>query len=74
MLNEDEIKKIIIQTDIAVGHKLELIEQHIFDVKGVTVKINIPNNMVYQMMMEKAFNVSLNYFTLKFKENNEGNN
>lgn len=68
MLNEEEIKRIINQTNIEVPHKLELIQQLIYDKKGVEVKINTPNNPIYHLMMQEAFNISYVYYKDKFRE------
>lgn len=69
MLNEDEIKKIINRTGtVEDGYKLELIQQHIFDVKNVQVTINPPLDSINYMLMHQAFSKSLLYFKNKFNE------
>jgi len=68
MLTEEEIKRIINQTNIEVSHKLELIQQLIYDKKGVEVTINTPNNQLYYFLMEQAFSVSLIYYKDKFRQ------
>lgn len=68
MLNEDEIKKIINRTDVVEdGYKLELIQQHIFDVKNVQVTINPPLDGINYMLMQQAWSISLLYFKNKYK-------
>lgn len=67
MLSEDEIKKIINRTDdVEDGYKLELIQQHIFDVKNVQVTINPPLDSINYMLMQQAYSVSLLYYKLKY--------
>lgn len=70
MLTEEEIKRIINQTNIETPHKLELIQQLIYDKKGVEVKINTPNNHIDHLLMMQAFNISYIYYKDKFRENN----
>lgn len=68
MLSEEEIKKIINRTDtVEGGYKLELIQQHILDVKNVKVIINKPSNAIDMLLMEQAYNISLGYYKNKYK-------
>ena len=69
MLSDEEVKQIINQANIEIGHKLELIQQYIHEKKSVDVgKINVPYDMVNTLLMDQAFGISLNYFKKKFDE------
>lgn len=72
MLNEEQIKQLITNSDIKDLQKIELVQQFIYDKKSVEVKINTPNNMSHGMLLEMAFNVSLSFYQDKFNENKDG--
>jgi len=62
MITKEQAVEICKQTRLQDTDKLLVIERYIYDKKGVTVKINRPNNIVDAQLMNIAFESSCNYY------------
>jgi len=70
MINDEDIKSLIQIAELQPPNKIEVIQRYIFDLKEKQVNINIPRDMINQMLMEQAYNIAKEYYLDKFKENN----
>jgi hypothetical protein len=62
MITKEQAVEICKQTRLQDTDMLLVIERYIYDKKGVTVKINRPNNLVDAQLMNIAFESSCNYY------------
>jgi hypothetical protein len=62
MITKEQAVEICKQTRLQDTQMLLVIERYIYDKKGVTVKINRPNNIVDAQLMNIAFESSCNYY------------
>jgi hypothetical protein len=62
MITKEQAVEICKQTRLQDTQMLLVIERYIYDKKGVTVKINRPNNLVDAQLMNIAFESSCNYY------------
>lgn len=67
MLKDEEIKKIINQTEFEMEQQMELVRRYIYDKKNVEVLINPLYEPVQFWLMDVAFQISLKYYMDKFK-------
>jgi len=70
MINDEDIKSLIQIAELQPPNKIEVIQRYIFDLKEKQVNINIPRDMINQMLMEQAYNIAKEYYLDKFMENN----
>jgi len=62
MITKEQAVEMCKQTRLQDTQMLLVIERYIYDKKGVTVKINRPNNIVDAQLMNIAFESSCNYY------------
>jgi hypothetical protein len=62
MITKEQAVEMCKQTRLQDTQMLLVIERYIYDKKGVTVKINRPNNLVDAQLMNIAFESSCNYY------------
>lgn len=62
MINDQQIKDIINSPQISDINSLEIIQRYIFDMKGIEVSINRPNNMLQLQLMNIGFEVACNFY------------
>jgi hypothetical protein len=62
MITKEQAVEICKQTRLQDTDMLLVIQRYIYDKKGVTVKINRPNNLVDAQLMNIAFESSCNYY------------
>ncbi len=70
-MTRDEILETIKREELSVGSLMEIIEQYIFDRKGVTIKVKHPGNNILQVqMMLTAYTYNiLPWYTLELFKN-----
>jgi hypothetical protein len=62
MITKEQAVEMCKQTRLQDTDMLLVIQRYIYDKKGVTVKINRPNNLVDAQLMNIAFESSCNYY------------
>ena len=62
MITNEDIKKYLKQTQFTQGESIEIVEKYIFDRKGVTVKINNPDQVIREHLLGLAVEVAVRWY------------
>lgn len=65
-MSNEELFKVLKKNELHSAEMCEVVERYVFDRKGITIKIKVPQDVMRCSLLEQAYNNALAWYVSKY--------